>query len=315
MRPTTKQRGAALLAVMWLSAALAAIAFSVANTVQGETGHTANSVDDIRSYYLATGAIERAVLRMQWGQPWYVPGQGLFDFEFPAGNVQVELLPESSKLNINQIQPAALLQLLLALGAAPEHAQQVAQAIVEWRTPVAIGPAGMADSGFGTLPSSFPGHHASFEEIEELLSVPGVTPDLYYGTFVRDASVSPPRLVARGGLRDCLSVYSAGGGFLDANAAAPAVLAVSGVPMEAVQALVARRPFHNLQELMAFTGDNPVFARVRLGGNFVYTLRAVARLRLPDGKLSDLRRTVSALVKLRLGFDPPYVVLRWYDRG
>lgn len=302
--------------MIWLSAALAAIAFSVANTVQGETGHTANSVDDMRSYYLATGAIERAVLRMQWGQPWYLPGQGTFEFEFPTGNVQVELLPESSKLNINQIQPPALLQLLLTLGAAPDHAQQVAQAIVAWRTPFAIGPAGLPDgSGLGNLPSSFPAHHASFEEIEELLSVPGVTPDLYYGTFVRDSSVSPPQLVPRGGLRDCLSVYSLPGGLLDANAVAPAVLALSGVPMEAVQALVARRPFHNVQELLGFTQGNPVFARVGLGGNYIYTLRAVARLRLPDGKLSDLRRTVSAVIKLRFGFDPPYVVLRWYDRG
>jgi hypothetical protein len=51
----------------------------------------------------------------------------------------------------------------------------------------------------------------------------------------------------------------------------------------------------------------------------MYTLRATARLRLSDGKLSDLRRTVAALVKFNLpgntdqkpvGFE----VVRWYDR-
>ena len=37
--------------------------------------------------------------------------------------------------------------------------------------------------------------------------------------------------------------------------------------------------------------------RLRIGGQTMYTLRATARLRQPDGKLSDLRRTVGALVK------------------
>ena len=64
------QRGSALLAVLWLSLALSAIAFSLASTVRGETERTATAVDGIRAYYLATGAIERAtdgrVPRSQW---------------------------------------------------------------------------------------------------------------------------------------------------------------------------------------------------------------------------------------------------------
>src|SRR4051794_22444351 len=74
-------RGSALLAVLWLSLALSAIAFSLASTVQGETERTSTAVDGLRSYYLATGAIERAILYMQWGKrtaptpdsPFYYP--------------------------------------------------------------------------------------------------------------------------------------------------------------------------------------------------------------------------------------------------
>src|SRR5436190_14268979 len=61
-------RGSALLAVLWLSLALSAIAFSLATTVQGETERTSTAVDGLRAYYLATGAIERAILYMQWGK-------------------------------------------------------------------------------------------------------------------------------------------------------------------------------------------------------------------------------------------------------
>ena len=63
-RPTAaKQRGAALLAVLWLSAILAAIAFSLATTVRGETERTSTLTEGVRGYYFATGALERAAGR------------------------------------------------------------------------------------------------------------------------------------------------------------------------------------------------------------------------------------------------------------
>src|SRR5881227_3169010 len=84
------QRGSALLAVLWLSLALSTIAFSLATTVRGETERTSTAVDGLRSYYLATGAIERAILYMQWGKqrganddlPYYHPGRPVLHMSF-----------------------------------------------------------------------------------------------------------------------------------------------------------------------------------------------------------------------------------------
>ena len=43
-------------------------------------------------------------------------------------------------------------------------------------------------------------------------------------------------------------------------------------------------------------------------------MEGVSQLRLPTGALSDLHRTISALVKFREpGYFPPYEILRWYD--
>ena len=72
---------------------------------------------------------------------------------------------------------------------------------------------------------SFRSPHASFQEIEELLLVKGVTPDLFYGSYVPAETVDGadppgPRLVPRGGLMDCLSVYGSRDR-VDANTAAP----------------------------------------------------------------------------------------------
>src|SRR6267142_2479251 len=62
-----KRAGSALLMVLWLSAALSAIAFTVANTVRSETERTSTAVDSLRAYYLATGAVDRALRYLLWG--------------------------------------------------------------------------------------------------------------------------------------------------------------------------------------------------------------------------------------------------------
>src|SRR2546423_11184178 len=100
------RRGSALLAVLWLSLALSAIAFSIASTVQGETERTSTAVDGLRSYYLATGAVERAILYMQWGtqappspgndSPYYYPGRPVLRLSFPPRVAEVRVDPQTA---------------------------------------------------------------------------------------------------------------------------------------------------------------------------------------------------------------------------
>jgi len=56
--------------------------------------------------------------------------------------------------------------------------------------------------------------------------------------------------------------------------------------------------------------------RMTTGGLSIWTLRATARLRKPDGTPSEVVRTASATVKLldpQNYFMAPVHVLRWYD--
>src|SRR5436309_1899188 len=61
-----RSRGGALLMVLWVSAALAAIGFSLATTVRGETERTATALDSLRSYYLAVGGVQRGMVELLW---------------------------------------------------------------------------------------------------------------------------------------------------------------------------------------------------------------------------------------------------------
>ena len=306
--------------VMWMSAALAAIAFSLATSVRGETDHTSTTVDDLRSYYIASGAVQRAIMDIQQGgvapdAPGYHLGDSRLTYAFPTGDATVEIIPETAKLNINTITGEKLVVLLTALGLDAEHAQEAAAAIVDWRKPLGPQSAGSFDEFYRAQTPSFRARHASFEEIEELLSVKGITPDLYYGTFVRDTTMNPPQLVARGGLKDCLSVYGSFGA-LDVNGAAPAAMAAMNVPQDLINAVVARRPFLKAKDFAEFLqGNNGGAQALRMGGNQMFTLRATARLKFADGAYSDLRRTVAATVDFRVNSDPPVVVMRWYDHA
>src|ERR1700737_329395 len=61
------RRGSALLAVLWLSPVLSMIAFALASPGRGDAGRACTAVDGTRSYYLASAALQRAILYMLWG--------------------------------------------------------------------------------------------------------------------------------------------------------------------------------------------------------------------------------------------------------
>src|SRR5205823_4554248 len=105
--------------------------------------------------------------------------------------------------------------------------------ILAWRgTPQGFG----AATSFG-FSSTFPPRGSSLQEIEELLAVPGVTPELFHGSFVNDAE---GRLYPHEGLKDCFSVWGSMGPF-DANTASPSMLEAYGMPPPAIQAFLERR--------------------------------------------------------------------------
>ena len=312
------RRGSALLMVLWLSAALSVIGFSLATTIRGETERTSTALDGLRSYYLAAAGVDRAALELLWGLQ--TPGARTIPegstqvvYHFASGDVRVEFIPETAKLNVNRAAMEDLIRLGMALGLDETGSDALAHAIDQARSAAAGGAAGL---GLGRAPS-FQSAGASLQEIEELLAVPGITPELFYGTYVpQPDAAGGMRLMRRAGLVDCLSVYGLHNQ-VDANTAQPAVLAAVGMSPDAIAALVARRsqgPIlpNQLGEVKAMAGA--AGGRLTVGGHSIVTIRATARLRLDDGQFSNLRRTVAATVKyMPAGYDAPIHILRWYD--
>jgi len=309
--------------VLWLTAALSAVGLAVASNVRGETERTETHVDDTRAYFVARGAIQQAALHVLWGSGYrtddgrpmyYVNGNPSMNLSFPAGEVDMEVIPETSKLNVNGSPPADILRLLLALGTPEDAATEITSAIVDWRTrPDELHPSPF-DSFYLSQSPSFVPLHASFQENEELLLIKGMTAELYYGNSL-DGS--------RPGLRDCLSVYGSTYS-VDINTSQRPTLEAVGIDAADADTIVssrARHPVLDYKELRGIADSiGPAGRRLMIGGRSMFTLRATARLRQPDGKLSDLRRTVAALVKFYFPGNTEhkpvkFEVVRWFDRA
>jgi general secretion pathway protein K len=310
-----------------MSAALAAIALAVSSNVRSQTDRVSTSADGLRCSYLASGSVERGIQWMMWGLEgdyrnpdgsprFWAPNLPRMHMHYSSGEALVEMIPESSKLNINFATPDELYRLLAAFTDDPARAKDIANAIVEWRSPAAASPATLAPAlnpalNPGAAPT-FPPRHASFEEVEELLLVRGVTPELFYGNFVGDAE---GRLYPRGGLRDAVTVWGLNA-YFDVNTATPPVLEALGIPPAGVAQIMQRRvalPFKDMGEVSKLGISS---GRLSVGGNLIWTLRATARLSTPGGAPSDVVRTASATVKLldkRQYFQMPVHVLRYCD--
>ncbi|MBI3694224.1 MAG: hypothetical protein HY238_05215 [Acidobacteria bacterium] len=296
-----KERGGALLAVLWLSAALSAIAFTLAITVRAELERASSALDAARAYYLAEGAIERFLYQLSYstmgGAAEPAPGgfrhgQRRMRWELATGGVDLEIIGESGKLNAYATEPAILARAFAFSGVEPGRAQQIAAGIVARRQANLS-----AESSFS---SSLP----SFLQLEDLLTVSGMTPDIYYGWWDRDQG----RLVERGGVSRYLTLLD-GGSAVNVNYAAPAVLRAVGVPEGAIMAILEAREARVIDDAGRF-GVGSLAGGMALagGGSAAYTVRATAQL-----KGRPVRRTVAALIRFgRDRFEPPLGVVRWY---
>lgn len=311
----SSRRGSALLTVLWLSAGLAAIGVAVASNVRGETERVATSVDDLKAYFLARAAIDRAILHVFWGPDYYVPGTPTLQLDFQGGVVRVEMIPENARLNVNRASEEDLARLLAALGVPGERATALIGAIMSRRTegaPLGGPPPGGATGPLGQS-STFSPRVTSFQEMEELLRLPGMTDDLYYGAA----------LATRGtALRDCLSTWSIADPVSINSATRATLIAIGMDPASATSlvAMTATRPLSSGDLASMAPGLGLAGRRVTTFTQTTMEIRATARLRGQDGKLSDLQRTIAAEVKFwlpgnRQQKQTGYEIVRWFDRA
>jgi general secretion pathway protein K len=318
----SSRRGTALLAVLWLTAALSAIAFSVADTVRSEIERSIANQESTRAYYLARGGVERVLFQLRnietlmGSNPAerFASHRRLY-FQEPLGDTLVEMISEQGKLPLRSMTPQILNTLLIIFGESPASAAAIVQQAFS-NNPILLS-SGLDNSG---QLQTFRPSIASMENVEELLLVPGITPEILYGRYSRLPDGS---LVNRGGLMDCFSPYLKESTGLDPFSVHPSLLIAKGMdPRVAFNFTETRRRSFDPNLFLRSLFATPSFAtagfRADLGS--VFQVRSTARMRLPNGSLSSTRRTVSLMIKFiepnpRYMWISPWTHLRWHDQA
>ena len=277
----TGMRGAALLLVLWLVALLTALVGTYALTarieaLQGRVGSRGAMAQEI-----ARAGMEYALVRVADRNPethWQPNGRA-YAWRFDGHDVQVRIIDETGKVDLNQADVPLLSRLVQVLGEPPDASDALAAAIVDWRDADDLGqPVGGAEDGdYAAAGRPYGAKDAPFETIAELEQVLGMTPDLY----------------AR--LEPFLTLYS-GRGQPDATYAQGPVLVAMG--MDAT-AWLAQREAAGAAGALQLVGT----------GSGTYSIES--RARLADGRETSLRTVV------RAGASPvpgsAYTLLRWEE--
>jgi len=309
------ESGVVLIAVLGGILILTIIVFALANSVRGAADELANRKEHLRAYYLARGGVFTSAWLLSQMSPAadapIHPGQQSLEWQQDSDKVHVDLTDETGKIDLNQVQEPLLEKLVMALGYELETARPLATAIVDWRNPSSLAHWESAQAS-GNLLEYDPSNatQSRYAAVEELLEVPGMKPEIYYGRYVRH---DDGKIVRLAGLSECVTVDS-GSGQININYAPyPVLVATTGMNTQVADDIVAGRaekPFASPADITSrfpasLSGDALSSLSTQMSGRF--TLLATGQT--SRGIVARIRVVVS----VQNTTTGPFQIRRWKD--
>ncbi|HVI25852.1 MAG TPA: type II secretion system minor pseudopilin GspK [Xanthomonadaceae bacterium] len=264
-------RGAALLLVLWLVALLTALvgAFALSARVEHLQGQVLSR--GVAAAEAARAGVEYAVVRVgSDDQRWrWLPDGRPYRWDFGNARVEVRIVDEQGKVDLNLASADLLAALFRGAGAEQAQAARLAAAVLDWRDgdDLAQPGGGAEDRDYAAAGLPYGAKDEPFESVAELQQVLGMPKPLY-------ARVEP-----------FLTVYS-GRALPDPAFAQSAVLAAMGYDAQAVLAQrrawnpASGQPGPTLSDGSSLVGYN----------SGTYSIESRARLR--TGRSAVLRATL-----------------------
>ncbi len=287
-----REKGMALMLVMWVLTLLTVMAVSLTATQRTETALAENHIASARFRAHADAAIAYAALDFMT-QPAaqqtdsdtnWLPNGLPRTWRFSGAELDIAVFNESSRVNLNSVQPEVMVELLIVLGVAAEEAGPLAAAIVDWRDEDDLALlSGAEDDDYAQAGYPLGAKDGPYDTEEELRQVLGMTDAIYR------------RLVAE------VTVAEEATGEPVERFASPAVLAATrGMSLEEALEQVAER------DLPTVPGATAASTPER--GGPLYRVQVTER----QGKRAS--RRMEALIRLSAGQQPPYQVF-WRRYG
>ncbi|HET6431346.1 MAG TPA: type II secretion system protein GspK [Dyella sp.] len=276
-----RQRGVALLVVLWACTLLAVLLGGYAVMARTEALQARYAFARTQAQYAAEAGVARAIYALQDPQTAlrWIPDGRPYRFVFGDTTVQVEVIDESGKVDLNAAAPEVLVGLFTAAGMQAADARALTDRVVAWRSfGTTVGP-DPADAAYASAGLDYGPRHGPFASIEELRMVLGMPARIY-------RTVAPEVTLWSG--RDAPN---------PATAPPLALAAIPGMDATAIR-----------QAQQARMALDPATAMAS-GGGVTHSIRSQATL--ADGTSAVVRTTIR-LRGMRAG-SQPYAVLRWQE--
>ena len=293
-----RQRGVAMILVVWVIALMSVLLGSFALIARTEGLQARHLFDSTTARYAAEAGLERAIFELRRPDPltrWIGDGRA-YEFQFDTALVHVELTDESGKIDLNTAGDDLLQGLFVSAGLTLDKATELSDAIQDWRDPDdAARPHGAEASEYKAAGLTYAPRNSPFQTVSEVQQVLGMNYELY-------SRIEP-----------AITIYA--GGTLPNAAYAPleALLALPGMTPDLAQQLIQQR-----QQIAPGQAGQPGVPQLTLpdgtpimanGGGNTYTVKS--RATLANGASAVLDASI------RLGgvgaAGRPYTVLRWRD--
>ncbi|PQJ96561.1 general secretion pathway protein GspK [Chromatium okenii] len=199
--PPQRQRGIALMLVLWVLTLLTVMAVSMTATQRTELALTDHQLAETRWRLASDAAL--AYTAWQLSQPLpivemaeatgvgaddadalltteWLPDGAAHEWTFADSSMTIAVFNELSRINLNQADSAQLKALLVALAVPEDDAATLADRIVDWRDPDHLAQLnGAEDDDYQAAGAVFGAKDEPFIAIDELRQVLGITATLY----------------------------------------------------------------------------------------------------------------------------------------
>jgi general secretion pathway protein K len=282
------ERGFVIVAVLWLLAALAALA--IVFTVYLANSARTLSLNDsaLQTEALVSACVELTAYQLRLAGEEDRPASGSFHTQLNGAELFVTFVSETARIDLNAAPKELIKGLLTVLGADQERANEFVDRIVAWRTKSTIETSSKEDALYRAAGVSYSPRQAPFEHVNELALVLNL----------------PPVLVERA--LPFVTVFSGASG-IDARNAAPEVVA-------ALPGMTPLKLKQFLNERASLSNDKDAVANALGEGSSTVVAQKSQAYRLSIGiHFRNGRETRSEVVISLRGEEDPYHILSWQD--
>ena len=295
--PHRPVRGVAFVLVMWLIAMLSVLLGSFALVARTESMQSRHLFDTTTARYAAEAGINLAVYGLSKSDPtqkWVADGRP-YSFVFDEVEVEVSLTDDSGKIDINAADQISLKSLFVGVGVEEPKAEELADAIQDWRDPDDLTSLHGAERGdYRAAGLSYSPRNAPFETLSEIQQVYGMNYAIY-------SKIEP-----------AITMFSGRSTPSAAYAPLEAMMAIPGMTADMARQLIQERQqlapgmLNQGGSSLLLPDGSPLMAD---GGGLTYSVKS--RAKLPNGASTVLDATIRMGGMNSAG--RPFVVLRWRD--